>query len=111
RRTELGEYRGVPGAADDCDPLPPLLDRAPDRLAHERLAKGVLAPERVRMPVAKGAHRFQQAVEQSGRILAALDLVLPPELAVGKAGRRRQRADGVDARDVIVVFFDRSLAF
>ena len=28
--------------------------------------------------------------------------MLPPELAVGEASRRRQRADGIDAHDVVV---------
>ncbi len=65
RRAQLGEDRGVPGAADDGDPILALLDRGPDRLAHERLAARILGREGIGMLVAQRAHRLEQTVEQA----------------------------------------------
>jgi hypothetical protein len=96
------QRRRVPGAAHHGDALEPLLLRGADRRAHEGLALRLLALRRRRLLAQRG-HRRADALEQSGRILPLLDLMLPPQLAIAVAGGLGEQADRIVVQVVLIL--------
>ena len=98
RRQRCGEGRHVPGAADDGDAFVPFALRGADRLAHRRLARGLPRVIGMRIGVrAQRRHRLGDRGEQRQLRpgFAALDVVLPPRLAVVEAGEFGEGVEGV----------------
>ncbi len=100
-RAQLGQGGRVPGAADNRHPLEAVLEGGADGLAHVGFAARLVRALRFaagacfRVALAQGAHGLDQPLEQASRVPPALDLVLPPELAVGEARHRGQLRDGI----------------
>ncbi len=84
----------MPRAADDRDPVMTLSLRFPDGATHPRLPL-CLPALRLRGLRTEFRHRFQNRIEQTHRVAPLLDLVLPPQLAVRVACRKRKLPDWI----------------
>ena len=97
----------MPGAADDGDDLVPFPLRPADLPPHVGLpelfpatvGRVQLGPGR-----ADGGHRLEERLEQIRVVGAALDLLVPPLLAVRVARRRGELSDGIDVIVRVLLF-------
>ena len=94
---QLEQYRGVPCSTDDRDALKALGLRSANRLAHVGLALRLPLVSGW-LPVAQGAHRFQNGSEEFCCITALsalLHLSLPPQFGVAVASSLREHPNWV----------------
>ena len=85
----------MPGPADHGNALEAFLLRHTNSLAHPGLALGLDRVGVGRRLLAQRGHRLQNSGEDVGPILALLDHVLPPALAIAVAGGGGEPAERI----------------